>query len=384
MGNNKDGTGTKVSRIRQYGEGYAGPFIVIAESITGNLQSTKLSSEICEEFGMQYIRAVSISKRKIKLLMASGSAANRLAQKQRKDTKFNIPQRLVECMGVAYIETDATDEDLMDVKAFEKSKLCQFNSPKVLEIRRIIKNDTKSPTRTVIITFNGTQLPSHVELSKVLYSVKPYVYRVRQCKRCWRFGHHSDNCKSTTRCKSCVGNDIQENHQCDMDHPKCVNCDGEHHADDTRCSVVQQKRAQENNRQTTHSQGSSDWFTQLASTHQQTQRTQLEQPQISPSTSVRSLTTIEDGADGPSAKRKCTDNEVQVVSHRDTFDSIRNSINEMIISEEVVMNLAKALGGTLETDEDLSTLQTVMQTVFVPVVDDSFRTHIIAQTNPRL
>lgn len=371
MGSNTDGRGTKVSRLRQYDQGHPGPFIVIAEAATGNIPSTRLSSEICEEYGRQYIRAVSISKRKIKLLMASGSAANRLVQKRCDNIKFTIPQRLVECMGVAYIETDVTDEELKEAKGFEKSKLYQFDSPKVLDVRRIIRNDTKMPTRTVVLTFNGTQLPSHVELSKVLYSLKPYVYRVRQCKKCWRFGHHSDNCKSTSRCKFCVTKDVQEDHQCDIDQPKCVNCGGEHRADDTRCSIIQQKREQEKDRQTSHSQGSIDWFSQLASTHQ---RTQPEQPLISPCTSEQTIITIEDGANGPSAKRKCTDNEDQEVSNRDNFDNIRIAINEKITSVEVIDKLAIALSNTVGTEEDLvPSLQTILNTVFVPVVDEGFR-----------
>lgn len=379
MGNNKDDTGTKVPRLRQYGEGHEGPFIVIAESITGNIPSAKLSSEICKEYGALYIRAVAISKRKIKLLMASGSAANRLVRKQSDNIKFNIPQRLVECMGVAYIETEVTDEELLEVKAFEKTKLFQFDSPKVLDIRRIIRNDSKIPTRTIVITFDGTQLPSHVELCKVLYSVKPYVYRVRQCKRCWRFGHHSDNCKSTMRCNLCLEKDIQDNHRCDVDHPKCVNCEGEHRADDTRCPVIQQKRIQESNRRTTFSQGSNDWFTQLSrNTHQPTQPEQLE---ISPSPSVSSLIIIKDDEHEPSAKRKCTDNEAQVKPNRDTLETIRNSINETITSEGIVINLAKALGGSLETEEDVAGLQNIVQNVLVPVIDDGFRGMIC---NPRL
>ena len=62
--------------------------------------------------------------------------------------------------------------------------------------------------------------------------ISAYVLPVRQCSRCYRFGHVKTNCKSEPRCLKCgEQHAISENDTC-MKPVRCANCLGPHQADD--------------------------------------------------------------------------------------------------------------------------------------------------------
>lgn len=80
-------------------------------------------------------------------------------------------------------------------------------------------------TQTVVITFRGQDLPDFVSIYGAKCTVSPYVYRVRQCEKCFLFVHTSRQCKTKIRCKKCG-----EKHYTDTctkfmgENPYCINC----------------------------------------------------------------------------------------------------------------------------------------------------------------
>lgn len=255
---------TRSARQRKYDSMSTGPFIVIAEAVGANLDLAKLAKEVLRVYDKSYVKAMPMSRKKAKFLMASAKAANHLAAAKHPTVGFNIPQRLVECLGVASIE-GVEDDDLECLVSFEKSKLYQTNNPQVIEVRRMQKKGEKEQSPMVVITFSGTTLPSHVELDNVLYPVRKYNYPVRQCRQCWRFGHLAKQCKSKRRCSSCQSETVDNDHEC-IGGPVCVNCSGDHRADDRKkCPTFGRKRDEEKKRQISFSQGKTDWFAALAS-----------------------------------------------------------------------------------------------------------------------
>lgn len=251
-------------RRRQYPPMSAGPFIVIAESVDEKLDLAKLAKDVLRVYGKNYVKAMQLSRRKAKFLMASAVAANHLAAAKSKTVRFNVPQRLVECLGVASID-GAEDEDLEYLVSFEKSKMYQTNNPEIIEVRRMQKRGDKNqiPLPLVVITFSGNVLPSHVEMDNVLYPVRKYNYPVRQCRQCWRFGHMVKQCKSKPRCSSCQSETMDNDHEC-IGGPVCVNCSGDHRADDrNKCPTFGKKKEEEKKRQSSFSQGKTDWFAAL-------------------------------------------------------------------------------------------------------------------------
>lgn len=252
-------------RVRKYSASSTGPFLVIAEG--AKISPSTVSKNIIRKFGDKYVKATPLSKHRMKILMASASAANDLVETSSSNLKFSIPQRLVETLGVGHVELDVDDDELKLATSFDKTKAMQINNPAVLEIRRIKKGSGEDAVRlsTVIVTFSGQKLPTHIEINKVLYPIKQYVYPLRQCKQCWRFGHGEKNCRSKVRCKTCLETNISEEHDCNPVEPTCVNCNGTHAADNTNaCPKAAQRQEADRKRNDAYSQGPKDWFSTLA------------------------------------------------------------------------------------------------------------------------
>lgn len=93
-------------------------------------------------------------------------------------------------------------------------------------------------SETAIITFKGTHIPPIVLHYNARYRCKPHHPTAQFCTRYLAIGHRADICPQvgTTRCKKC-GTKLQTEEQ---DHPckaVCVNCEGNHPADDPTCPI---------------------------------------------------------------------------------------------------------------------------------------------------
>lgn len=261
-GNDGASQQTAAPRKRCYQPDFPGPFLVIAEAQgEANLSISTMAKRIIQNFGRDYVKAAPISRRKMKILMRTANAANSLLEMDVENVSFMIPQRLIETLGVASIELEVEDEELRDAISFDKGKSIQLFNPDIVEIRRVVKKHGTelTPLTTVIITFSGLTLPTHVEINRALYKVKPYIYPLRQCRNCWRLGHSLKNCRSKKRCHCCLENDISDDHECNQTSPQCVNCGGKHAANDTRqCPKIKRQIEADRDRQNSYSQGPTD------------------------------------------------------------------------------------------------------------------------------
>ena len=98
----------------------------------------------------------------------------------------------------------------------------------------------------VVLTFSSDRLPDRVSFDYRSFVVKNYIMPPLQCWNCWEFGHHKEDCKANTRCRSCgVVAELDQNqestHQC-SGPASCVNCterggDAAHEAGTMRCPI---------------------------------------------------------------------------------------------------------------------------------------------------
>lgn len=162
--NSTNGENSTQRRTRLYSPTSMGPFLVIAETKDGNLRSVRLSKMLIKEFGSRYVRATPLSKRKMRIVMGTRDAANALVQIDCSDAIFSIPLRMVETLGVIYVEPEEEADELKQARSFDKGKLFQLSNPPVVEVRRVRRKTGNGiePLRTVIVTFSGKSLPSHV------------------------------------------------------------------------------------------------------------------------------------------------------------------------------------------------------------------------------
>jgi hypothetical protein len=225
--------------IRRYPVDYSGICVLIAESLEGPIKPTSVTRDMIRLCGKSFIKAVQLARNKLKVFMSNPQASNELINTGVEGVKFTIPQRLVECIGVVHVSPDITDDELLQLKSFEKSKLFQIVNPKVLNACRI----NKQPNQwTVTVTFSGKKLPSHVELDRCLFPVREYYYPVRQCFGCWRYGHSIKQCKSAKRCGNCSKtHEKEETYEKCEETAHCAHCQGNHASNDQNCEARKNK-----------------------------------------------------------------------------------------------------------------------------------------------
>ncbi|KAJ8684142.1 hypothetical protein QAD02_019934 [Eretmocerus hayati] len=89
-----------------------------------------------------------------------------------------------------------------------------FGAIRIMNVRRFARRNidpstgkltTPSPTKTVQITFRGQYMPPRVTLYKITMNTEIYYPQVRQCYRCYNFGHLKVNCESALElCQRCA------------------------------------------------------------------------------------------------------------------------------------------------------------------------------------
>ncbi|XP_062565665.1 uncharacterized protein LOC134227967 [Armigeres subalbatus] len=143
----------------------------------------------------------------------------------------NNNQTIVFVKGVP----ESFDEDEM-VENIETD----FPVLKVQRIRRMGRNNELQDTSNIKVTVEGGQVPDKVRIYGCYFRAELYIFPVRQCKNCWRYGHGAKHCTSRTRCASCGGcHDVSV---CSKD-TKSPNCKRGHKADDPGCPERQRHKS---------------------------------------------------------------------------------------------------------------------------------------------
>lgn len=100
-----------------------------------------------------------------------------------------------------------------------------------------------SPTRTVVITFNGQCLPPRIFCCYTALPVDTYELPIIQCNNCCRFGHIQDQCKSKPRCYRCTKEHQGKDCTVMEAYATCLFCSGQHFANNKSCSEHARQKA---------------------------------------------------------------------------------------------------------------------------------------------
>lgn len=144
--------------------------------------------------------------------------------------------RMNQCKGTIYYRNGPgyTEEQICNA-------LNKTGDTRVAEVYRMKKrvNGTLVDMPVYLITFQSTQLPSHVIIGWTRCSTRQYIPRPRRCFNCQRFGHGAKTCRDERKtCAQCSVKFSEE----EM-HPnpctaaaKCSNCDEAHAASSPTCT----------------------------------------------------------------------------------------------------------------------------------------------------
>ncbi|XP_071643736.1 uncharacterized protein [Temnothorax longispinosus] len=118
----------------------------------------------------------------------------------------------------------------------------------VLKIRRMYRKKwdkekkilTEEDTGNLIITFMGDKVRKSLDLfgRRTAIKVRPFIASVKQCFKCFRFGHIKALCKSEERCIIC--GDLAHGN-CTRD-TKCRNCGGNHRSTWRMCREYEKNK----------------------------------------------------------------------------------------------------------------------------------------------
>jgi len=141
--------------------------------------------------------------------------------------KVSPHRSLNQCKGVI------RSPELASLSQYElESELQKHN---VTDVKKIfIKRDgiTRN-TNTIVLTFNTSTLPTHINIAYLRVRVEPFIPNPLRCFKCQRFGHHSSACKRDSMCSKCGLPDHGES-ECTRP-PCCANCEGDHPANSNKC-----------------------------------------------------------------------------------------------------------------------------------------------------
>ena len=186
---------------------------------------------------LKEIRMVGFSRAEI--TMGSRRDANRVIEYgRRKDSGYiaYIPRRKRTRRGVTK-EWEGTLDELRECLMIGQG---EFDA-KRLKRRRL--RDGKAvweDSDTILLTFKGDSLSTRLYIGQghVWLKVEPFIESVKQCFRCFRFGHLQAVCKAKAR--RCMVCSEQFHGECDRQH-KCINCGEAHRANARECLIFQRE-----------------------------------------------------------------------------------------------------------------------------------------------
>jgi hypothetical protein len=111
-----------------------------------------------------------------------------------------------------------------------------FSNKKITKIERIckMKDNKLIPTYSVKIYVEGSVLPDNVKIYGIATKVDYYIFPVKMCYKCLRYGHRKSACKSaTTRCICC--GQSHDGNEC-FSPARCFHCGNAHNSFDRNCS----------------------------------------------------------------------------------------------------------------------------------------------------
>lgn len=141
-----------------------------------------------------------------------------------------VPGRFKESIGVVRNVPPTLNED----EILNNISSGNIQIQKVERINRKVADNKFTPTYSIKIYAKGQHLPDSIMIYGIPARCEPYIFPLKVCNKCWRFGHVERFCKSQNpRCNNC-GNEHTEK-ECQNETTTCVNCKGEHKANDKEC-----------------------------------------------------------------------------------------------------------------------------------------------------
>ncbi|KAL9695712.1 hypothetical protein quinque_014997 [Culex quinquefasciatus] len=124
------------------------------------------------------------------------------------------------------VPLDFSEDEIQEIQ-------CEAQVVKVERIKRRGEGEELVDTPNLKVTVQGTAVPRMVRIFGVSFRAEQYIFPVKQCRTCWRFGHSSKVCFGNPRCQVCGRVHVTAG-EC-KEKVCCRNCRGNHEASDKNC-----------------------------------------------------------------------------------------------------------------------------------------------------
>ena len=133
-------------------------------------------------------------------------------------------------MNFSYGKGVIFDRDLYE---FSEEEILSMSPKSVILVKKIPR------TKMIILTFEDTTIPSHVDFENERVVVRPFRPRPMQCYKCFRFGHTLRVCKNNKVCEVCSA---LAHGECSAP-AQCTNCSKDHKSSDKNCQQYKNEEA---------------------------------------------------------------------------------------------------------------------------------------------
>ncbi|XP_062538587.1 uncharacterized protein LOC134206865 [Armigeres subalbatus] len=143
--------------------------------------------------------------------------------------KVYVPNMLKESIGIIRnVPPSLTETEILN-------NIQTGGKKKIIKVERInrMKDQILIPTYTVKVYVTGQELPENVSIYGVPAIVEAYIFPIKMCNKCWRYGHRQIACKCRNeRCENCG----QEHGGQDCSNPtSCIHCKQMHKVTARNC-----------------------------------------------------------------------------------------------------------------------------------------------------
>lgn len=218
----------------RYRKSDRGPYYVYIEhrdKNIGRLFPVRLGHYLFKDelFKNNVIDITSIGINRVKVIFKSYLVANQLVSSEiikENNLVAYIPRFFTHKKGVIKMVDTYFSEEFLKTAIESDFKVVEV---KRMKRKRVNENGETDliPRQMIIVTFLGNTLPENVKINLVNFPVEPYIHPVVQCFSCLRFGHTSNMCKGSVRCKRCGG--AHQLIHCDSSETTCVYCKSSEH-----------------------------------------------------------------------------------------------------------------------------------------------------------
>lgn len=219
---------------RFYRHEHKGPYeVIIQDKEKRKISNPFKIGKILQTHHTQ-IDHITRSGKNLSVICNSYNAANDIVTSQHL-LQYNvfIPSNKIHTTGVIFIEPEISENEIIEGL---ETKAVIISATR---IKRRLNHELKN-TNFVKIVFDSDELPNYVYLNYVRMKVEQYMIPVKQCYRCFAYGHvASSPCQKNRLCRDC-GESFHEG-EC-LNSKKCVHCLAPHSSNSKQCpEYIRQK-----------------------------------------------------------------------------------------------------------------------------------------------